>query len=218
VYCNVRGRDVASFVEEAQQAVRQKVKFPAGVYTVFGGVSEARRQAQREILTYSIVPGVGIILLLAIAFHNVRNMLLVLVNLPFALIGGIVAAVLTGGTLSIGSLVGFVTLFGITTRNSIMMISHFEHLVQVEGETWGLHVVLRGASERLTPVLMTATVTGLGLLPLALSSGQPGKEIEGPMAIVILGGLVTSTALNLLVLPSLALRYGRFAPPGEVES
>lgn len=216
VYCNVRGRDVASFVEEAQQAVRQKVKFPAGVYTVFGGVSEARKLAQQEILTYSIVAGVGILLLLGIAFHNIRNMLLVLVNLPFALIGGIVAAVLTGGALSIGSLVGFVTLFGITTRNSIMMISHFEHLVQVEGETWGLQAVLRGASERLTPVLMTAMVTGLGLLPLALGSGQPGKEVEGPMAIVILGGLVTSTALNLLVLPSLALRYGRFqATPEE---
>ena len=210
VYCNVRGRDVASFVEEAERVVRQKVRFPAGVYTVFGGVSEARKRAQQEILTYSIVAGVGILLLLGIAFHNIRNMLLVLVNLPFALIGGIVAAVLTGGTLSIGSLVGFVTLFGITTRNSIMMISHFEHLVQVEGETWGLHAALRGASERLTPVLMTAMVTGLGLLPLAIGSGQPGKEIEGPMAIVILGGLVTSTALNLLVLPSLALRYGRF--------
>jgi CzcA family heavy metal efflux pump len=210
VYCNVRGRDVASFVEEAERAVRDKIKFPIGVYTVFGGVSEARKQAQKEILTYSLMAGVGIVLLLAIAFHNIRNMLLVLVNLPFALIGGIVAAVLTGGTLSIGSLVGFVTLFGITTRNSIMMISHFEHLVRVEGETWGLHAVLRGASERLTPVLMTATVTGLGLLPLAIGSGQPGKEIEGPMAIVIVGGLITSTALNLLVLPSLALRYGRF--------
>jgi Cu/Ag efflux pump CusA len=210
VYCNVRGRDVASFVEEAERRVRQKIKFPAGVYTVFGGVSEARKQAQHEILTYSIVACVGIVLLLAITFHNMRNMLLVLANLPFALIGGVIGAVLTGGNLSIGSLVGFVTLFGITTRNSIMLISHFEHLVHTEGETWGLHAALRGASERLTPVLMTATVTGLGLLPLAIGSGQPGKEIEGPMAIVILGGLVTSTALNLLVLPSLALRYGRF--------
>jgi Cu/Ag efflux pump CusA len=215
VYCNVHGRDVASFVEEAERTVRQKVKFPAGVYTVFGGVSEARKQAQQEILTYSIVAGVVIILLLAISFHNIRTMLLVMVNLPFALIGGIVAAMLTGGNLSIGSLVGFVTLFGITTRNSIMLISHFEHLVHAEGETWGLHAVLRGASERLTPVLMTAAVTGLGLLPLAIGSGQPGKEIEGPMAIVILGGLATSTALNLLVLPSLALRYGRFEPALE---
>jgi len=114
-------------------------------------------------------------------------------------------------------MVGFVALFGITTRNSIMMISHFEHLVTKEGEQWGLHAAIRGASERFNPVMMTAIVTGLGLMPLALGSGQPGKEIEGPMAIVILGGLVTSTALNLLILPTLALRYGKFKPLSEVE-
>lgn len=210
VFCNVRGRDLSSFVQEAERTVRSKVKFPAGTYSVFGGVSEAQKEAQREILTYSLVAVVGIVLLIAIVFRNARNTLLVLVNLPFALVGGIVAAALTGGTLSIGSLVGFVTLFGITTRNSIMMVSHFEHLVQFEGETWGLSAAIRGASERLTPVLMTATVTALGLLPLALGSGQAGKEIEGPMAVVILGGLVTSTVLNLLVLPTLAVRYGRF--------
>src|SRR5213075_1869969 len=112
--------------------------------------------------------------------------------------------------LSIGALVGFVTLFGITTRNSIMMISHFEHLIEQEGMTWGLDTAIRGASERLIPILMTALVTALGLLPLAIGSGEAGREIEGPMAIVILGGLVTSTVLNLLVLPTLALRYGRF--------
>lgn len=106
---------------------------------------------------------------------------------------------------------GFVTLFGITTRNSIMMISHFEHLVQQEGMAWGLETAIRGASERLIPILMTAIVTAIGLLPLAIGSGEAGREIEGPMAIVILGGLITSTVLNLLVLPTLALRYGRFA-------
>jgi Cu/Ag efflux pump CusA len=215
VFCNVRGRDLSSFVQDAERTVRSKVKFPAGTYSVFGGVSEAQREAQREILTYSLVAAVGIVLLIAIVFRNARNTLLVLVNLPFALVGGIVAAALTGGTLSIGSLVGFVTLFGITTRNSIMMVSHFEHLVQFEGETWGLSAAIRGASERLTPVLMTATVTALGLLPLALGSGQAGKEIEGPMAAVILGGLVTSTVLNLLVLPTLVVRYGRFESATE---
>ena len=215
VYCNVRGRDLSSFVDEAERAVRSRVKFPAGTYSVFGGVSEAHKEAQREILTYSLVAAAGIVLLIAIVFRNARNTLLVLVNLPFALIGGIVAAALTGGYLSIGSLVGFVTLFGITTRNSIMMVSHFEHLVQFEGETWGLSAAIRGASERLTPVLMTATVTALGLLPLALDSGQAGKEIEGPMAVVILGGLVTSTVLNLLVLPTLAVSYGKFEPGSE---
>ena len=107
-------------------------------------------------------------------------------------------------------MVGFVTLFGITMRNSIMLISHFEHLVQQEGMLWGMEAALRGASERLIPILMTAIVTALGLLPLAIGSGEAGREIEGPMAVVILGGLITSTALNLLVLPALALRYGRF--------
>jgi Cu/Ag efflux pump CusA len=125
----------------------------------------------------------------------------------------VLAAFIAGGSVSVGSLVGFVTLFGITTRNSIMMVSHFEHLVQREGCTWNLATALRGASERFVPITMTAMVTALGLLPLALESGKAGREIEGPMAAVILGGLVTSTLLNLLVLPSLALRFGRFEPP-----
>ena len=210
VTCNVRGRDLSSFVEEARRAVREKVKFPGGAYPVFTGAAEARRQAQREILVYSLIAGTGIVLLLCVVFQNSRNALLVLANLPFALVGGVLAMLLTGGELSVGSMVGFVTLFGISTRNSIMMLSHYEHLVRYEGETWGLHAAVRGASERLTPVLMTALVTALGLLPLALSSGEPGKEIEGPMALVILGGLATSTVLNLLVLPTVALRYGRF--------
>lgn len=120
------------------------------------------------------------------------------------------AAWITGGNLSLGSLVGFVTLFGITLRNSIMLISHYEHLVKVEDMTWGLQTALRGASERLAPILMTVLVTGLGLLPLAIGRGDPGREIEDPMALAILGGLVTSTALNLLVLPTLSLCCGRF--------
>lgn len=209
VTCNVRGRDVASFVAEAKRKIRA-VRFPSGVYPVFTGAAEARAQAQREILLHSLIAGVGIVLLLSMVFRTARNLLLVLANLPFALVGGVLAVFLTGGWLTVGSLVGFVTLFGITTRNSIMLISHFEHLVTQEGVTWGLEAALRGASERLSPILMTALVTALGLLPLALGSGQPGREIEGPMALVILGGLATSTLLNLLVLPALALRYGRF--------
>jgi CzcA family heavy metal efflux pump len=210
VTCNVSGRDLVSFVEEARRAVREKVKLPAGVYVTFGGAEEARAQAQRDILVYSLLAGAGIILLLQVVFRKVRHTLLVLVNLPFALVGGVLAAFLSGAELSVGSLVGFVTLFGITMRNSIMMMSHFEYLVDQEGMRWGLDAAIRGASERLTPVLMTAVVTALGLLPLALGSGKPGKEIEGPMAIVILGGLATSTVLNLLVLPTLAVRFARF--------
>jgi Cu/Ag efflux pump CusA len=215
VTCDVRERDLTSFVEEARRTVAAKVSFPAGTYPVFGGASQAREQTQREILVHSLVAGAGIILLLAIVFRKSRHLLLVLANLPFAAVGGVLAVFATGGLLTVGGMVGFVTLFGITMRNSMMMICHYEHLVSVEGVTWGREAALRGASERLIPILMTAIVTALGLLPLAIGSGEPGREIEGPMAVVILGGLVTSTALNLLVLPTLALRYGRFQPDTE---
>jgi len=167
------------------------------------------------------IAGVGVVLLLGLGLGNWRNLALLLVNLPFALVGGVLAVAVSGwldpaaGRLSIGTLVGFVTLFGITTRNSIMMVSHFEHLVREEREPWGPPTAYRGATERVVPILMTAVVTALGLLPLALGSGQAGREIEGPMAIVILGGLVTSTALNLLVLPTLALRWGTFERPAD---
>lgn len=218
VTCATSGRDVISFVEEAKRQVAAKVNFPAGTYPVFSGAAQAKEQAQRELLLHSGIAAVGILLLLTIVFHNWRNLLLVLANVPFALVGGVLAVWLTGlfgepgeaEGLTIGSLVGFVTLFGITMRNSIMMISHFEHIVSAEGMPWGLEAAMRGASERLMPILMTATVTALGLLPLAIGSGEAGREIEGPMAIVILGGLVTSTLLNLLVLPTLAVRFGRF--------
>jgi Cu/Ag efflux pump CusA len=208
--CNVAGRDLSSFVEEVQGTIRSRVKLPSGSYFSIGGASQARATARREILIYSLLAGAGIFILLSVVFRRLRNMLLILANLPFALVGGVVAVLLSGGNLSVGSLVGFVTLFGITMRNSIMMISHFEHLVYYEGETWNLHAAVRGASERLTPVLVTAIVTALGLLPLAIGSGAAGREIEGPMAMVILGGLATSTVLNLLVLPALAMRYGKF--------
>jgi CzcA family heavy metal efflux pump len=222
VTCAATGRDVTSFVEDAKKQVTAKVNFPPGTYAAFTGAAQAKEKAQRELLLHSAIAAVGILLLLSVVFHNWRNLLLVLVNVPFALVGGVLAVWLTSvlspgeGSLTIGSLVGFVTLFGITTRNSIMMISHFEHLVNEEGMTWGPETVMRGASERLMPILMTATVTALGLLPLAIGTGEAGREIEGPMAIVILGGLVTSTLLNLLVLPTLALRYGRFQKAAPV--
>ena len=221
VTCNPAGRDVASFVAQARKEIEAKVKFPADIYTVFSGAAKEQAQARRELLIHSLIAAAGIVLLLAIVFRNGRNLLLVLANLPFALVGGLLAIFLAGyfgeegrGSLSLGTLVGFVTLFGITMRNSIMMISHFEHLVRQEGMTWGVATALRGATERLVPILMTALVTAFGLLPMAVGSGAAGREIEGPMAIVILGGLITSTLLNLLVLPVLALRYGRFERSG----
>lgn len=209
ITCNVAGRDVTSFVADAKQRIGRLALAP-GAYVEFAGTAAAQAQSRRDLLVHSLLAGLGIVLLLSVVMGSHRNLLLVLANLPFALVGGVLAAFLTGGVLSIGSLVGFVTLFGITLRNSIMMISHYEYLVTVEGVPWGWDAAIRGALERLIPILMTATVTGLALLPLAIGSGDPGREIEGPMAIVILGGLVTSTALNLLVLPTLALRYGKF--------
>lgn len=215
VTCNVAGRDLSSFVSEARRQVLSTVALPAETYIEFTGASAAQAQSMRDLLVHSLLAGMGIVLLLSIIMGSVRNLLLVLVNLPFALVGGVLSVFASGGLLSLGSMVGFVTLFGITLRNSIMLISHYEHLVAVEGITWGLEPAIRGASERLAPILMTALVTALGLLPLALGSGAPGREIEGPMAMVILGGLVTSTALNLLVLPTLTLRYGRFSKEGH---
>ncbi|WP_432746272.1 efflux RND transporter permease subunit [Methylobacter sp. G7] len=210
VTCNVSGRDIASFVKEAKQRIAAGVALPTGSYLEFGGAAEAQAKSTRDLMIHSAIAGVGIVLLLSIVMGNCRNLLLVMINLPFALVGGVLAVFLSGSELTIGSLVGFVTLFGITLRNSVMLLSHYEHLVSVEGLTWNRETALRGAQERLTPILMTALVTVLGLLPLAIGSGEPGREIEGPMAIVILGGLATSTLLNLLVLPGLALRHGQF--------
>src|SRR6266542_4980342 len=209
ITCNVQGRSLESFVNEARRRV-SRLKLSPGHYVEFTGAVQAHAQSRRDLLMDSSLAGLGIILLLSMVTGNQRNLWLVLANLPFALGGGVAAALLTGRNLSLGSLVGFVTLFGITLRNSMMLVSHYEHLVAEEGASWGQATALRGASERLAPILMTALVTGLGLMPLAIGSGDPGREIEGPMAIVILGGLVTSTVLNLLVLPTLALRYGRF--------
>jgi CzcA family heavy metal efflux pump len=214
VTCNVEGRDVDSFADEAERRVKS-LTLPEGVYCNFTGEHEAKRAASRQLLLLSLAAGGGILLLLWMAFGSVRRLLLILVNLPFALVGGVAAVYLGGGILDVGSLVGFVTLFGITTRNGIMMISHWQHLHEVEEMPWGPELVFRGARERLAPVLMTALVTALGLLPIALGSGEAGREIEGPMAWVILGGLVTSTALNLVVLPALYRRFGtgRLLPP-----
>jgi CzcA family heavy metal efflux pump len=218
VSCNVQSegtgskeaRDLTSFVADAEEAVA-KLKLPPGVTYEFTGEHQARQVTVVELTRMYLVAGVVIGLLLWLAFGSARRLLLVLANVPFALVGGVVAVYLAGGKLDVGSMIGFVTLIGITMRNSMMMVSHWQHLHDVEGEPWGPELVYRGARERLAPVLMTALVTALGLLPIALGSGEAGREIEGPMAQVILGGLVTSTALNLLVLPVLYRRLGQSA-------
>ena len=213
ITANVVERDVASFVEAAKRKIAREVKLPSGVYVSFTGAAEAQARARRDLIAYAGLAGLGICVLLAVVTGSGANLALVLVNLPFAFVGGVVAVALTGAVVSLGSIVGFVTLFGISLRNTIMMIAHYEHLTAVEGRAWGAAAAAEGAADRLVPILMTSLVTGLGLLPLALGAGEPGREIEGPMALVILGGLITSTLLNLLILPTLALRYGRFARP-----
>jgi Cu/Ag efflux pump CusA len=210
VTANVSGRDVASFVADATSKIAREVALPPGAHVEFAGTAEAQAQSRRDLLVNASLTGIGIIVLLSIVTRHWQNLMLVLINLPFAFVGGVFAVALTGGLISLGSMVGFVTLFGITLRNSILMISHYEHLVVIEGRAWGPGPAIDGAADRLIPILMTSVVTALGLLPLAIGAGEPGREIEGPMAIVILGGLLTSMALNLLVLPTLALRFARF--------
>lgn len=210
VTANFAGRDLGEFERQSRARIAERVRLSPGNYMVFSGTAETQRQARIDLIVHSLLAGVGVLLLLYIAFNRLRNLTITFLNLPFALIGGVIAVLLTGGWLSLGSLVGFVTLFGITLRNSIMLVSHYQHLVEAENQPWGLDTALRGAAERLPSILMTALVTGLGLMPLALGTGEPGREIEGPMATIIVGGLATSTLLNLLVLPTILLHFGKF--------
>jgi len=186
-----------------------KLDLPAGAYLRYGGEARAQSEAQHELLLHSAAAFVLIVLLLALAFGHARHVVLVLLALPSTLIGGVAAVALTGATLTLGSMVGFVALFGMAARNTILLVSHYDHLVGVEGKTWNLETAMQGAIERLTPVVLTALLTALALLPVALQMHQPGHEIEGPMAVVILGGLVSSTLVSLLLIPPLAARWLR---------
>jgi CzcA family heavy metal efflux pump len=210
ILVNIGGRTVNDFVREARSRIAAESAMPKGVYVIFSGEGKELGRAQKNLAIYGSMALLGIAVLLYFALGTGRAVLLVMANMPFALVGGVIAVLLGGGELSLGGMVGFVTLFGVSLRNSIMLISHYEHLVSSEKAPWGMETVIRGAAERLVPILMTALVTALGLMPLALTSGAAGNEIEGPMALVILGGLATSTLLNLIVLPVLALHYGRF--------
>jgi CzcA family heavy metal efflux pump len=211
VTANVEDRDLDDFAADVRQAIADRVRLSEGNYLTLAGEAEAAVAAREALFFHSLLAGFGVFVLLYLAFNNLRNLTLTFLNLPFALVGGAVAVLFNGGWMTLGSLVGFVTLFGITLRNSIMLVSHYQYLVQEEGAPWNLETMLRGAAERLPSILMTALVTSLGLMPLALGSGQPGREIEGPMATIIVGGLVTSTVLNLLILPTILLHFGNFA-------
>ena len=208
VDANVEGNDLGSAVRDVEAALAT-VDFPEGYHAELLGEYAERQAATDRLMLFAIAALIGILLLLQAAFGSTRLALLAFFTLPSALVGGVLAAWLTGGVLSLGSLVGFFTVLGIAARNGIMMINHFQHLERVEGEPFGPGLVLRGARERLSPILMTALATGLALVPLAIAGDLPGHEIEHPMAVVILGGLITSTLLNLFIMPSLYLRFGR---------
>jgi CzcA family heavy metal efflux pump len=208
VTCNVQGRDLGSVAREIEQRVKG-MQFERGYHPEFIGEYAARQEASQRLLLLAAMSLVGILLLLYVDFASWRLTLLVFLTIPFALVGGVVGAWLDTGVLSLGSLVGFVTVLGIAARNGIMLVSHYRHLELVEGEPFGLPLVLRGSAERLAPILMTALATGLALVPLIVRGNLPGHEIEYPMAVVILGGLVTSTLLNLFLLPPLYAAWGR---------
>ncbi len=206
---NINNYDLNDYVNNVRKGLEQ-LQLGSGNYFEITGEAQENAKSREDLIAHSTIAIAGVLLMLYIAFGTLKNLSLTLLNLPFALIGGVIAASLHGGWISIGSLVGFVTLFGITLRNSIMLISHYQHLVDYEGHTWNLETCILGASERLPSILMTALVAGLALLPIAIGSGEPGKEIEGPMAMIIIGGLFTSTILNLLILPTVLLNYGDF--------
>ena len=184
------------------------VQFPAGYRVEYGGQFESQQSASRRLALLGVAALAGLFMLLVLAFGRTRDALIVMVNLPLALIGGVLGVYVAGGVLSVASIIGFITLFGIATRNGIMLVSHIQHLREEEGVTDFRTAVERGAQERLIPILMTALAAGVALVPIALSTGQPGSEIQAPMAMVIMFGLLSSTALNMIVVPALLARWG----------
>jgi Cu/Ag efflux pump CusA len=207
VTCNVRGRDLGAVAGDIEAALAG-ISFSEGYHPEVLGEYAERAASQNRLLALGALSLLGVLLVLHVDFGSARLVALVALTLPFALIGGVGAAFLSGGVLSLGSLVGFVTVLGIAARNGIMLVSHYRHLQETEGMPFGPELVLRGAEERLTPILMTALATGLALVPIVVGGSRSGQEVEHPMAVVILGGLFTSTVLNLFLLPAIFLRYG----------
>jgi CzcA family heavy metal efflux pump len=209
ISANVSGRDLGSVVADLQATVRAGVSMPAGYRVEYGGQFESEQSATERLTVLGIVIVIALFLILVLAFGRARDALLIMLNLPLALIGGVAGVYLSGGVLNVATIIGFITLFGIATRNGIMLVSHIQHLREQEGVSDFRQAVERGATERLVPILMTAMAAGLALIPLALGQGKSGSEIQTPMAVVILCGLATSTCLNMVVVPTLYLRYGR---------
>ncbi|WP_347986180.1 efflux RND transporter permease subunit [Methylomonas sp. AM2-LC] len=211
ITCNINAVDMDNFIQTLKQRVLNELDWQNGSYPEFVGAALEQAKARNALILHALLAGAGVLLLIYLALGSVRHVVLTLVNLPFALLGGVAAVALSNASLSVGSIVGFITLFGITVRNCIMLISHYRHLVEQDGLAWNKATALQGAQERLPSILMTALVTALAMLPIAINSDNPGREIMGPMAAIIIGGLVSSTLLNLLLLPCILLRYGRFA-------
>jgi CzcA family heavy metal efflux pump len=217
VMFNVAGRDMTSVVAEARTAIAEGVEFPAGYRVEFGGQFESAAATNQRLALLGVVVVIGIGFLLHVMFRSMRDALLIMVNLPLALIGGVLGVPLAGGVISVASIIGFISVFGIAARNGIMLVSHVRHLQTHEGVTDFPEAVRRGALERLAPILMTALASGLALIPLALRGDEPGTEILAPMAMVILFGLLSSTLLNMLVVPALIVRFGRPAVTIAIE-
>jgi Cu/Ag efflux pump CusA len=212
VTCNAKDRDLGSVAREVEAKVLAGVRFPDSYHPEFLGEYAEARAAERRILLASLAVIAAILLILYVDFQSWRLVLMMATVLLLSLLGGAVSVFAVGGVISLGALVGLVTILGIAARNSIMLISHYRHLQTEESVPFGPELVLRGAEERLAPILMTALTTGLALVPLVITGDLPGQEIEYPMAVVILGGLAASAVLNLLVLPVL---YGVFAKPPD---
>jgi CzcA family heavy metal efflux pump len=208
ITADARGRDIGAVARDVEQRLQQ-VEFPLGYHAEVLGEYAELKAAQQHILIAALVAVIGILFLLQMSFQNWRLAIFTFFTVPWALVGGVLAMFISGGVIQLGSLIGLLTILGIATRNGIMMISHFQHLEEEEGEPFGPGLVLRGAKERLAPILMTALTTGLALVPLVIAGNIPGQEIEYPMALVILGGLATSTVLNLFIVPTLYLVFGK---------
>ena len=211
VQANVSGRDLGGVIEEARKRIADKVKMPTGYYVVYGGQFEAQEQASRQLLILSGVALIGMLMLLTLAFKSLRAAVLIMANLPLALIGGVWAVLFSGGILSVGSLVGFITLFGISTRNGILLVSHYTDLLSGHMNDFN-EIITKSAMDRLSPVLMTAMTAALGVLPIAVLGGA-GRELEQPLAIVILGGMISSTGLTLIMIPAMLKLFGSDLAP-----
>jgi Cu/Ag efflux pump CusA len=211
VSANVSGRDLGSVVDALRDRIRAGVELPPEYRVEYGGQAESQAAGVRQIAIAAVAALALMILALFGALRSWRMVAQALINVPLALVGSVIAVMLTGGVVSMATLVGFVTLCGIASRNTIMMLNHYVHLVREEGEQFGEQMIIRGSLERLVPVLMTALTAGLALIPLVVTRHAPGKEILYPVAVVILGGLVSSTLLDMIVTPAVFFRFGRRA-------